>query len=96
MGMATHANTLRMLTSTFDEENAVGGNDTELRDKVIRLETNFDHFQTKFAQMEAKVDQMHEIVLKARGIKWFIGAMAIIGGFLGTKFWAMMGSYLIK
>lgn len=68
--------------------------DTELRDKVIRLETEMAHMLAKVDSMEAKVSEMHGLLLQAKGAKYVIVGMAAIGGFAAGKlatFWAVFG-----
>jgi hypothetical protein len=59
--------------------------DTELRDKVIRLETEMAHMLSKVDSMESKVSEMHGLLLQAKGAKYVIVGMAMIGGFVAGK-----------
>lgn len=59
--------------------------DTELRDKVIRLETEMSHMLAKVDSMEAKVSEMHGLLLQAKGAKYVIVGMALVGGFVAGK-----------
>lgn len=59
--------------------------ETDTRDKVIALEADVKHLTGKVDDMAAKVDAMHELLIQARGLKWFIVTAAAIGGFVSAK-----------
>lgn len=54
-------------------------------ERLVRLETKHEHLTEKVEVMAAKVDQMHELLVQAKGVRWVIIAMATIGGFLASK-----------
>lgn len=54
-------------------------------ERLVRLETKHEHMTEKVEAMAEKVDEMHELLLQARGVRWVIIAMATIGGFLASK-----------
>ena len=57
----------------------------DTRDRLIKLESNFEHMAKAFDGMSTKVDEMHELLLKAKGAKWLLGGVALIAGWLGGK-----------
>lgn len=59
-------------------------------ERLVRLKTKHEHIAEKVEDMSAKVDEMHEVLLQARGVRWLIVIMATIdmatiGGFLASK-----------
>jgi hypothetical protein len=57
----------------------------DTRDRVIRLEANLEHVTAQLADMQAKVNEMHDLLTRARGLRWLIVALAAIAGF-GASF----------
>jgi hypothetical protein len=54
-----------------------------LEQKVIRVET-------ELARMSAKVDEMHAVLMQAKGVRWAIVAVAGVVGFVtGISQWLM-------
>lgn len=58
---------------------------TEDGERIVALERDVVHLTDRIAGMERKVDEMHAILLQARGVRWILLALAGIGGFLGGK-----------
>lgn len=54
-------------------------------ERLVRLETKHEHLTEKVSGMADKVDEMHELLTQARGVRWLILIMASIGGFLASK-----------
>lgn len=54
-------------------------------ERLVRLETKHEHLTDQVSAMAEKVDEMHEVLLQARGVRWLIVIMATIGGFLASK-----------
>jgi hypothetical protein len=54
-------------------------------ERLVRLETKHEHIADKVEDMAAKVDEMHELLLQAKGIRWLIIVMATLGGFIASK-----------
>lgn len=54
-------------------------------ERLVRLETKHEHLTKQVESMSIKVDQMHELLVQAKGVRWVIIAMATIGGFLASK-----------
>lgn len=61
----------------------------DTRDRVIRLETQVGHLTDKLEDMDAKVTEMHSLLLQAKGVRWLIIGAATIGGFLSAKLGAL-------
>lgn len=55
------------------------------QERLVRLETKHELLTEKFEDMAGKVDEMHELLVQAKGVRWVIIAMAMIGGFLFSK-----------
>jgi hypothetical protein len=48
------------------------------------------HMEAELGRMSAKVDEMHTILLQARGVRWAIIAVAGLVGFLaGLSHWVI-------
>ena len=57
----------------------------DTRDRTIKLEADVEHLTEKVAEVSQKVNEMHALLLQAKGARWAILAMAAIGGFLSAK-----------
>lgn len=57
----------------------------DTRDRVIRLETEMAALSKQLAGAVRKVDEMHAILLQAKGARWAILGMASLGGFIAAK-----------
>jgi hypothetical protein len=58
-------------------------------ERLVRLETEHKHLNEKVGLMAGKVDEMHELLVQAKGVRWVIIAMATVGGFLASKIGAV-------
>ncbi len=58
--------------------------DTGTRDRVIRLETKVEHLTEQMTDMQKKVNEMHDLLMQARGVRWMIVAVAAMAGFLAS------------
>ena len=57
-------------------------------ERLATLEQKVSHMEGEVAKMAAKVDEMHAILLQARGVRWAIVAVAGLVGFLtGISHW---------
>lgn len=68
----------------------------DTRDKVIRLEAVVDQMQRNILAMDAKLDQMHNILEQAKGARWVLFALVGLGGFLAAKVPAIMALFGVK
>lgn len=59
-------------------------------ERLVRLETRHENLTDKVNVMAEKVDEMHEVLLQARGVRWLIIIMATVGGFLASKIGAVL------
>lgn len=64
--------------------------ETDTRDRTIKLEADVEHLTEKLVDVSKKVDEMHALLLQAKGARWAILATAAIGGFISAK----MAAYL--
>lgn len=62
----------------------------DTRDRVIRLEEKVDHIEERQEVMGRKVDEMHEVLTKARGVHWLMIAVVGAAGFLVSKAGALL------
>jgi hypothetical protein len=57
-------------------------------ERLAVLEQKVSHMEQELARMSSKVDDMHAILLQARGVRWAIIAVAGLVGFLaGISHW---------
>lgn len=57
----------------------------DLEERIAVLEANLRHTQEKVVEMNVKLTEVHEILLAARGYKWFILGIAGLAGFFASK-----------
>jgi hypothetical protein len=65
-----------------------------LRERVARLETKVDHLSEALDKAVTKVDEMHSVMMQARGARWVIIAAASIAGAVAgfaAKFAGLLG-----
>lgn len=60
-----------------------GHDDT--RDRLIALEVKVDHLTTKLDATAGKVDELHSLLMQARGARWAIIGVAALAGFISAK-----------
>jgi hypothetical protein len=57
-------------------------------ERLAVLEQKVSHMEAELERMSGKVDEMHAILLQARGVRWAIIALAGLVGFLvGIAHW---------
>lgn len=52
----------------------------DTRDRVIRLEAEVENLENAVHSMSHKVDQMHEVLMQAKGARYVIVAAAAVAG----------------
>ena len=65
-----------------------------LRERVARLETKVDHLSDSLEKAVKKVDEMHGVMMQAKGARWVLIAAASIAGALAgfaAKFTGLLG-----
>lgn len=65
-----------------------------LRERVARLETKVDHLSEALDKAVKKVDEMHGVMMQAKGARWVLIAAASIAGALAgfaAKFTGLIG-----
>ena len=68
----------------------------DTRDRVIRMEAELDNLERQVTGMSSKIDDMHDVLMQARGARYVIaGAAAIAGGVAGflVKFLPISGGF---
>jgi hypothetical protein len=59
-------------------------------ERLVILEQKVSHVETELARMSAKVDEMHAILLQAKGVRWAVIAVSGLVGFLtGISHWLL-------
>jgi hypothetical protein len=61
-------------------------NDMEMRERLVRLEADFENAVKRLDEINVKVSQMHEMMLKAKGAQWALIGLAGLAGFAASKF----------
>jgi hypothetical protein len=57
-------------------------------ERLAVLEQKVSHMEEELDRMSAKVDEMHAILLQARGVRWAVIAVSGLVGFLaGLSHW---------
>ncbi len=57
----------------------------DTRDRVIRLEERLKAFEEKFDEQSNKIDEMYELLTKAKGAKLALIMIAALAGAITTK-----------
>jgi hypothetical protein len=68
-------------------------------ERAAVLEERFDHLEKRFEKVEGKVDEIHNVLLQAKGARWAVLGVAGLIGFAGAKLGAwfpFIGSGLPK
>lgn len=52
--------------------------------RITRLEVELEHLKEKMEDTHEKVVEMHDLLTRARGAKWFIVGMAALAGYLAS------------
>ena len=63
---------------------------TDTRDRVIKLESDLRHLTDSVESMSTKVTAMHDLLQQARGARWLILTAAALGGCVSAKLAACM------
>ncbi len=53
-----------------------------VEERLAVAETKLEGVETRIKGMETKIDEMHAILLQAKGARWAILTMASLGGFV--------------
>ena len=57
-------------------------------ERLATLEQKVTHMEGELGKMSAKVDEMHAILLQARGVRWAVIAVSGLVGFVtGISHW---------
>lgn len=54
----------------------------EERDRLVKLETQFEHLDEKLDEAAKKITEMHDVLMKASGAKWAVIITASVVGFV--------------
>lgn len=68
----------------------------ELEERIAVLEIQQKNIETGLAAMAVKVDQMHEVLLQAKGARWAILGVASLAGFIASTFANIMSVFAAK
>lgn len=59
--------------------------ESDTRDRVIRLETEVQHLRTTVESMDAKLTELTTMLQQAKGARWVLWFLIMVGGFLAAK-----------
>ena len=61
---------------------------TTSNERIAVLEQKVTHVETEMLRMSAKIDDMHAVLMQAKGVRWAIVAVAGLVGFVtGISQW---------
>lgn len=58
---------------------------SEVRERLRALEIEQKHSAEKQDRMATQVQEMHDLLMQAKGARWAIVGLASLGGFLSAK-----------
>jgi hypothetical protein len=72
----------------------------DTRDRLIRLEMRMEHVEEKIDAAHsahlltsARVAEMHDLLMQAKGMKYIVVGMAMVGGFIAAKLGAIVAFF---
>jgi len=66
----------------------------EERERIRALEVKIEHMSEAVVHMSSKVDELHSMLMQARGARWALLAIAGLAGFLSGKIGAFVAAFL--
>lgn len=66
-------------------------NEPEIRERLVRLETQVGHITTSLDDVSLKVTELVNLLNQAKGARWMIGIVAALVGFAGAKLAPFIG-----
>lgn len=63
-------------------------------ERIARLEVQLEHAMATLDAMAHKVDDLHELLLQAKGARWAIVGVAGLAGFLSGKASSLLAVFL--
>lgn len=63
-------------------------------ERITALEVEIKHMVERQEEMAAQLKEMYDLLMKARGAKWAILALAALGGGIGAKVTALFPAIL--
>lgn len=69
---------------------------SDLDARIAVLETHRENHEKKFDEMANKVNEMHAVLLQARGARWAILGVASLAGFLAGKLGVILSIFALK
>lgn len=69
-------------------------NDT--RDKVVALEVKVDNLTEKVIDLSEKVEELHNILIQAKGARWMLMFLVALGGFVAAKITPFLSYFFSK
>lgn len=59
-------------------------NETEIRERLVRIETKFEGLEEDFTEVKSTLKEIHESFVQAKGAKWAITSSIFVLGVLST------------
>lgn len=66
----------------------------EQGERIARLETRIEHLTDTLDKMSGKVDELHALLLQAKGARWMIVGIATAAGFVSGKLGGLWAGFL--
>lgn len=68
----------------------------ELEERIARLEATQEFMKEQISDMSDKINEMHSVMLQAKGARWAILGVASLAGFLSGKLGVVLAALGFK
>jgi hypothetical protein len=68
----------------------------DTRDRVVALERDVKHLSQQVDDMAAKVSQMHQLLMQAKGARWAVLTLVAVGGFVAGKLGSLVSVFGVR
>lgn len=62
-------------------------------ERIAKLETRLEHLTETIEKTAGKVDDLHNLMMQAKGARWAILSVAAVAGFISAKFAGIVGAF---
>lgn len=66
---------------------------TDEGERIAKLETRLDHLTETIEKTASKVDDLHNLMMQAKGARWAIISVAAVAGFLSAKLAGIVSAF---
>lgn len=57
----------------------------DTRERLIKLEVEVENVEGRLDEIKSKVDDMHDVLMQAKGARWFLISVAAFIGFVTSE-----------